>query len=357
MNKAITTTTPAQIAQLNDLMQQAGKAANSAAARVVFQDHTARKASNTTRRKRADLALFETFLQAHDIPAADLYSNPEAWRGITWGIVEAFRTWMLQEGYAIGSINGRLSTVRTFAQIAAKAGAIPAAELMLIKAVQGYRHSEARHIDEQRRADGIQTRKESQPGTARKKAEAVTIPDDIAALLIAQPDTPKGRRDRLMMCLLLFHGLRDSEAAILTRQSFDMKRGTITFYRPKVDKIQTHTMTPETREAARAYMQHAPADGILWRKSSKGSDKLGAPLSPDSATRTINKRVELLGRQAGIEGLSPHDCRHYWATWEARQGTPLERLKDAGGWASMAMPARYVKAAQIANEGTARVKP
>jgi integrase len=349
---------PAQIARLNDVMQQAGQAANQAAARVAFTDHIARKAENTTRRKRADLALFETFLQSAGIPAVGLYSDPHAWRGISWGIVEAFRNWQLGQGYAIGSINGRLSTVRTYAKIAAKAGSITPDELRMIQTVEGYSGKEARHIDEQRRADGMPTRKANEAGKARKKAEAVTIPDDIAVALIAQPDNPKGRRDRLIMCLLLFHGLRDSEAAILTRQSFDMKRGTLTFYRPKVNVTQTHTLTPETREAARAYLQHAPADGILWRKSSKGTNRLGAPLSsaPGTAEKMINRRVELLGRHAGLEGLSPHDCRHYWATWEARQGTPLERLKDAGGWASVAMPARYVKAAQIANEGTARVK-
>src|SRR5690349_6573454 len=99
---------PQAIAQLNDIMSQAGQAANEAAARVAFQDHTARKADNTLRRKRADIALFESFLNSANIPARDLLMNPEAWRGITWGIVEAFRNWMLAEGYAIGSINGRL---------------------------------------------------------------------------------------------------------------------------------------------------------------------------------------------------------------------------------------------------------
>jgi integrase len=354
----ITTTNPEQIARLNDVMQQAGQAANQVAARQAFTEHTARKATNTIRRKQADLALFETFLQSASIPAVDLYSNPAAWRGISWGIVEAFKTWMLQQGYAIGSINGRLSTVRTFAKIAAKAGAIDPQEMMLISAVQGYAHKEARHIDEQRRADGMGTRKETN-GKARKKAEAVTIPDDIAQALKIQPDNPKGRRDALIMCLLLDHGLRDSEAAILTRQNFDMKRGTITFYRPKVNVTQTHTMTPDTRNAARAYLMHAPAEGILWRKSSKGTNRLGPQVSsaPGTAEKMINRRVELLGRHAGIEGLSPHDCRHYWATFEARNGTPMDRLKDAGGWASIAMPARYIHAAAIANEGTARVKP
>jgi hypothetical protein len=35
----------------------------------------------------------------------------------------------------------------------------------------------------------------------------------------------------------------------------------------------------------------------------------------------------------------------------ARNGTPIDRLQEAGGWASPAMPLRYIEAAAIANEG------
>ena len=45
------------------------------------------------------------------------------------------------------------------------------------------------------------------------------------------------------------------------------------------------------------------------------------------------------------------DSGHHWATQAARSGTPIDRLQDAGGWASVAMPLRYVEAARIANEG------
>jgi integrase len=62
-------------------------------------------------------------------------------------------------------------------------------------------------------------------------------------------------------------------------------------------------------------------------------------------------------RHAGLEGLSPHDCRHYAATYEARKGTPVDRLVDMFGWNSPAMAFRYIEAAHIANDGTARVKP
>ena len=174
----------AQLTVMNDIMHQAGTAANQQAASRIFDDHTDRKADNTIRRKKADLALFEAFLQSASVPAAGLFEDPGTWSGVTWGLVEAFKVWMLHQGYAIGSINGRLSTVRTYAELAAKAGAIGADELRLIQIVRGYAKAEAENVDEKRRADGMQTR------TGSKKAEAVPIPADIADALKHQPNTP-----------------------------------------------------------------------------------------------------------------------------------------------------------------------
>lgn len=352
-NALVTVSQPADLAIISDLMKQAGQAANQAAAAGTFADHTARKADNTIRRKAADLALFAGFLRTAGIPAqaADLMNTPQAWQGVTWGLVKAFAFWMIGEGYALPSVNGRLSTVRTYAKLAAQAGAISAEESILIASVKGYGKKEQRHVDDQRKAEGLPTRK------GAKKAEPVTIPADLAEAMKAQPNTPKGRRDALLVCLLLDHGLRIGEIAILTRKAFDLKAGTMTFYRPKVSKTQTHELTPATRAAAAAYLKHdAPADGVLWRKASKGTDRLGGPLSSISAERALTKRVELLGRRAGLEGLSAHDGRHFWATFEARNNTAVDRLMDAGGWNSPAMPLRYIESAHIANQGTARVK-
>ena len=69
------------------------------------------------------------------------------------------------------------------------------------------------------------------------------------------------------------------------------------------------------------------------------------------SARAITKRVRVLGEALGVEGLSAHDCRYYWATKAARNGTPIDRLQDAGGWASPAMPLSYIESAKIANEG------
>lgn len=358
--------TPTTKNNLPALLNQAGQAANGAAAASAFRDYRVRKAANTITRQDADLALFADYLTAAglDMRGVNFSENPESWSGITWGLVEGFVKWQLAEGFAIGSINVRLSTVKTYARLALKAGALSGTDYALIRAVQGYSRKEGKRLDAARDEAGITTRRETrtgkptnkgEPRKTNKKAAAVLLTPEQAAALKAQPDTPQGRRDALLMALLLEHGLRVGEVAGLNVGDFDLKAGTITFYRPKVDRMQMHELTPDTLKAARAYFEHdAPGLGCVWFASASkrnGKAKAGLLTVQGMSERAITKRVGSLGSAVGVEGLSAHDCRHYWATQAARSGTALDRLMDAGGWNSLAMPARYIEAAKVANQG------
>ena len=321
----------------------AGQAANKAAARAVFVDYRTHKAANTIRRQDADLALFAAFLKAVGLHVGNFAEDPKAWQGITWRLVEGFVKWQLLNGYAVDSVNVRLSTVKTYARLALKAGALDVSEYAMIKTVQGYGFKEAKRVDETRKAEGLNCRR------GAKKAHAIIITEEQALQLMAQDGTPKGRRDAFMLCLMLEHGLRVGEIEGLQVQNFDIRNHCMTFYREKVSKEQTHRLTDRTLEAARAYMKHAPKEGNLWRR---GAHKGKTNLTEQGFThRAINKRVELLGQRIGIENLSPHDLRHYWATNASRKGTPVKKLQEAGGWNSPAMPLHYIEAEQVANDG------
>lgn len=328
---------------------EAGQIANKIAGAGVFEDYQSRKAPNTNKRQANDLVLFADYLSSAGLAPGSFAEDPQAWTGVSWGLVAGFARWLLAAGYAVGSVNVLLSTIKVYASLAAKAGALDRQELVLIQAVKGYRRSEGKHLDELRESEGVPTRRVARwNGTrAGKKAQPVSLTLEQAKALKAQPDTPQGRRDCLIMCLLLDHGLRVGEAARLTVDCFDLKAGKMTFYRPKVDKIQTHKLTPNTLAAARAYWaSDAPGLGSIWRGSRKG----GELTEPGMTARAITERVRVLGEAQGIPGLSAHDCRHYWATL-AGKNTPVDRLMDAGGWSSPAMPLHYIERARIANEG------
>lgn len=87
------------------------------------------------------------------------------------------------------------------------------------------------------------------------------------------------------MALLLDHGLRVGELVLLNMTDFDIKAGTFTFYRPKVDKVQTHRMTADTARAVAAWFAtDAPAMGSILRGSRKGGELTGA-MTERSVTR------------------------------------------------------------------------
>ncbi len=322
-----------------DLSLQIGLGANRAAARARFQEYRSRRAEETLRRQDADLALFHEFLEFVNLRTGNLAEDAQAWRPVTWGLVEAFVKWQLNEGYAIKTINVRLSTLKSYARLAMQSGSLTPQEYALIRAVQGYSYREQVRIDQKRPVKRI----------GFKKEEPVKLNPVQAQQLKEQPPTPQGRRDQLMMCLLLDHGLRVGEVTGLEASDLDLAEGVLRFYRPKVNKEQVHRLSRETLRAALACRSNGelPEQGLLLRRSKKNEELGTAGLSE----RAVTARVRLLGERLGVMGLSAHDCRHYWATSAARNGTDPFVLQEAGGWSSLAMPRRYVEDNEIANDG------
>jgi integrase len=330
MNTAIVST------NLPDL----GVAANRFAEQTVFSDYQARKAHNTLERQADDLACFAMFLKSVGAEEApNLYENPYSWRGVSWGLVDTFTRWMLQSGYSINTINFRLSTVKVYASMASRAGAITGEELSMIRNIRPYSHKEGRRIDERRVESNVETR------IGHKKAFSTSLTIEQLNKLKDQPNDLRGRRDFLILAVFIDLGLRVGELRSLEISNFDLLAGTLKFYREKVGIEQTHLISKDILDAANNWFPLC--NGLLWN--------------------TFNRKGKLKGRKMGVRNifcvvrengfrieepeLSPHDLRHAWATDAARNGTPLETLMQAGGWASYAMPLRYIEAAKIANQG------
>lgn len=329
------------------LLALAGQAADVQASARVFADYRSRKSPNTLARQHTGLAAFARFLGETvpvDVVPEDLERNPRAWTGITAGLIEAFAKWLLIEGYALGTVNGHLSTLKTYVRLAFRAHAVPVDQVGGVLNLRGYSRREGRHLDERRIAGGLPTR------NGHKKADPRLLTTGQARQLLKScPDTPQGRRDRLLLALLLEHGLRAGEAALLTVADVDLAGRRLKFFRPKVGKSQVHRLTAFSYAAVAAFLD---TDALPIGPLLRGSNKSGELTTAGMTTRAITARVRKLGTEVlGIDDLSAHDLRHTWATNAARAGTPVDRLQEAGGWSSPAMPLHYVAAARIANEG------
>lgn len=354
-------------------LEIAGEVANRVAGQHIFGRYLNEKSVNTVKRHARDLELFAEYLIDIDIPlkdGADFQTNPDAWRGVTWGIVEGFVQWLLYEGYAIASVNARLSTVRTYAQMAVKAGSIDRQEGLLIQSVKGFSRQGGVNMDERREKTRIgeisyaykpEGRRQSIVVTRRstKKQEPSPIEEEFASLL-KQPrnDSPQAYRDAFIGCLLLDHGLRASELSILKASDFDLDLGKMTFYRPKIKGTEhewtTHQLTPVTLEIATQYFRHhypptllpdGPAILTTTRYLMNGT---GGLLQKRAMNRVrISERVAWLGKQLGMAKLSAHDCRHYCATKMARLGYGIDELMAWFGWTSAQTAVRYVASVDV----------
>lgn len=344
------------------LVVLAGQVANARAREDVLERYRERRTAQTLRRQRADIALLERFLATMGAPVQNMADDLARWEHITFGLVEGFLRWQLQEGYAIGSINVRLNTIRMYCTLAMQAGFLPVEARALIYTVRPLNATEGRNIDEKRTQRGITTRKEGS-----KKAEAVIVAPFLCRQLkdhLRTLETDLARRDLLLVCLLADQGLRCGEVAQLKADCFELSRGTMTFYRHKVHKTQTHYLTDDTARAVRHYFERFHPTLFLF----EGDLRVEKPL-PDGRIRpgkrredglddtSINARVRLLGKLIGIPNLAPHDLRHSWATEHARKGANIKALQQAGGWSSPAMPLHYVQESEIANEGLVERHP
>jgi integrase len=329
-------------------LEVAGRAANGAAARAAFQEYRGLKADNTLRAQDAALARFTDFLSdaGLSVNADDLATSPRAWRGVTMGLVKAFRGWQRDQGYAISTINARLSHIRTYAGLAVEAGVIEPAEGTRIQSVAGYDSREAARVDERRETRGLDTR------VGDKKDKPVKLTEEQAtALMTEHPDNPQGRRDCVLMYLSLKHGLRVSEIArlsvgdiTLTRnESGDVVSGLLRFYRPKVAGTEhewgEHMITGDTLKSVARYLESdTVAMGPLMRASLKSGELAGAGMT----TRALSGRIRTLGEAAGVQGLTAHDCRHYAATRDGKRGKSVRYIMSKFGWTSAQTAMRYV---------------
>lgn len=324
-------------------MGQAGVIANHYASQQVFNDYQLRKAANTLRAQGADLAAFAKYLGAAGVTGCptgnELQNYPEAWQGVTWGLVKGFIAWLLADGAALTSVNRKLSTVKTYAALAAQAGTLAPGELTLIQTVDGYAKKEFNKVDEKR----TKTR-----SGAKKQTNTQLTPTQAKALK-QQPSSPQGQRDAVIMTLLLDHGLRVGELADLSINTVNLAGKKITFFRDKVQTEQTHTLSADALAALKAYIEsgNAPPMGALLRQSNK-SGELGAG---GMTERSIWLRVRELGKRIDLDNLGPHDCRHYWATRAVKGKTDPFKLMQAGGWTSMQTVQKYVDQSAIANDG------
>lgn len=306
--------------QLEHLLSQfaeAARVADQIAQENVLSEYQRYKRPNTLRRQHSEIALFEKFLKQMDVPLTGMVDDLLLWTGMSRGLIVAFRHWLEQNHYRIGSINLCLSTLRVYCELAYAAGHLPFAAWQPIDQLHNISVSEGRVVDEQRETTSI----------GKKKAEPTKITPTQVTLLkrkLKENGDVVAIRDLLMVCLLADHGMRVSEVAALQWNEIDMESTRFKIDRRKTNLKHFHGLLPDTLEALQWYLRLSPKQS--------GESLLEIKIS------TIRWRIKKLGQRIGIPDLSPHDLRHYFGTYA--EGDLLEVAK-AGGWTTLNMLLRY----------------
>jgi integrase len=155
-----------------------------------------------------------------------------------------------------------------------------------------------------------------------------------------------GKHLRPLVTFLIYTGARIGEALWLDWSNVDLGRAHVTFHKTKNGDPRGVPLHPRV-VAALANLKHRGGE-VFRRPDGKPYARPKAKLDdPDHIDRSAGTRINTAFRgavkRAGLAGtgVTPHVCRHTFATWHYIANRDLGALQRLGGWKSVAMVLRY----------------
>ncbi|HEX6883279.1 MAG TPA: tyrosine recombinase XerC [Planctomycetota bacterium] len=219
-------------------------------------------------------------------------------------VLRAFLASLDEQGLARGSIQRRLSAVRSF-----------------------FKHLVRNGLARAHPADGLRAAR------ARRPLPKALTEEEIARLL-ASPDagTPRGRRDRALLELLYSAGTRAAETVGLDRADLDLDAG-VARVRGKGKKERLAALGSHAVAALRDYL----ADPARPRASAAAAGAVF--LNPRGGRLTTRALGRILARACRTAELarpaSPHTLRHSFATHLLDRGADLRAVQELLGHAHL----------------------
>ena len=239
-------------------------------------------------------------------------------RSLTRALLMEYRTTM--DGLAPSTVNVRLSAIRKLVTEARRNGMLTAEEAANLTDIPNVRQQGTRL--------GNWLTKE-------QARELLTVPDR---------STLKGKRDYVMLALLVGCALRRRELAALTVEDIQMRenRWVIADLTGKGGRIRTVAVPLWVKQGINAWQAAAKiGDGPLMRSLNKAG-KVGQSLG-DWAIWAV---VTAAAGEIGIERFGAHDLRRTCAKLCRKAGGDLEQIKFLLGHSSIQTTERYLGSEQ-----------
>lgn len=236
--------------------------------------------------------------------------------GLCKATVQAYRSDLERRGLKPSTINLRLSAIRKLATEAADNGMLPGDTAAAISRVRGTPMHGSR-------AGRWLTRNQSQ--------DLLELPDG---------QSNKGKRDRVILAMLLGCGLRRDELANLTIGQIQEMHGrwVVADLVGKGSRVRTIVMPSWTKTAIDSWLAASGLkDGRLIRAVQKDDRVIGSHISSGAIAKIV--------RGYGVDlkvAISPHDLRRSYANLAHRGRAPLEQIQMSLGHSSIQTTERYL---------------
>lgn len=287
-------------------MQELAKVEKGKLAEVVA-NVVADKSDGTARKYAERLQHFAVWLRA--------YGQPLDKRALG-----AYRRELASEGKAASTINGHLVAVRALLR--------EAAEMDLISYEQAERMASIKSVSQKGERLGNWLSRED------------------AQRLLDAPDggTLKGTRDKAILALLLFCGLRRSEIVGLTVGHLQEREGhsVIADLIGKGGRVRTIKLPVPVKRSIAIWLEASGrelyGDAPVFVALRKGDQLASERLSDQAIYKMVVKYAEAIGRPE----LRPHDLRRTFAKLARKGDAPLEQISLTLGHARLETTQRYL---------------
>jgi integrase/recombinase XerD len=231
-------------------------------------------------------------------------------------LVQRYRSHLEEQHRAPATINKALAPIRKLADEAAFAGLLPVATVSAVRAVKGAKRLGVRAGN----------------WLAREQAEQLlTLPDR---------STLAGKRDRVVLALLLGAGLRREELASLTIAHVQQRdnRWCIVDLEGKGKRIRTVPIPHWSKDAIDEWLQVFPySEGLLLGQVNKGGRFVGQGMTAPAIYGIVLRYEKLLK-----VSVKPHDLRRTFGKLAHKGGARIEQIQRSYGHASIQTTERYL---------------
>jgi len=237
------------------------------------------------------------------------------WEQLNYAAVAKVRAALLDDGYAVSSVNMALSALRGVAQTAFNLNCLDAEALARIRSVK--------------RVSGDIQRK----GRALDKQE-------IRALIQAakqHPQPVRRCRDVAIVLTLCGTGLRAGELVKLKRRDYD--NGVLTVRQGKGRKYREIHVAETVDKAIRAWLKVSAneAESALFSRIQRNGKVVGQSLTTTGLTGILAE----LQQTSSIARFTPHDMRRTFITRLLEQGVYINTVRQLAGHRDISTTTRY----------------